>query len=540
MDFGQLKYFNEDANEKSKKTRIFIGADADCKNASIVKDILQESLKRLCLEADVVTAGSWGYHEIEPVLFIEKPPGAGMLYKLYKPGDAAGLIEDVLTGGKPRPELALSVSGGEEEAGLSRPREVPLVNLQKRIALRNCGMVDPREIVHYVGRGGFRGWAECLQKSPVAVINRLQETGLRGRGGAGFFTADKWKICREAAGAEKYVVCNAVDGDPESNTARLLLEGDPYSVLEGVLIGAYATGAAHCIIAVSAQFSTGISRLRAAIDQANENKLIGKNILDSDFSTDIEVRTVPRSIVMGEETALIRYIEGKQAIPYLRQSYPAEAGINGKPTLINNIETFAVIAAVFNERFPEADLKKGTKVITVLYPGKCKWTLEVPLGTTFRQVLNAADAGEIEAIQFGGPTGSFFGEDDLDTGIEYEDPGRVSAIMGSGILKLYTKGSCAVAAAAENMAFLKSQSCGKCIFCREGTYQAARILQDIVANDGRPGDLGMLSELGECMKAGSVCGFGEAAANSLLSSLRLFGKDYDAHVKQKHCLQRAE
>ncbi len=433
-----------------------------------------------------------------------------------------------------------------EIKGSPNMSELPLFDLEKRITLRNCGVIDPENINHYIMRGkGFSGLSRALELGQKGTIEEIRKSGLRGRGGAGYFTADKWQSCHDTGGSEKYVIANAVDADPRARTARILMEGDPFAVFEGLLIGAYAVGAKHAYICINRDYSTAINRINKALEQMREYSLLGEKILDSEFGCEIEIKGVESSLVAGEETALIRALQNKQMMPFLRTVYPAEKGLHDKPTLINNAETLTNVSAVL-QNSPEivsgigTEKSKGTKVITLCGEITNKYTVEVPFGATLRTLVEDIGGGtvgakEIKAVQFGGPTGSFFTGDSLDTPISYETTEAAEAIIGSGTIEVFSNDRCAVEIARDAMVYLQEESCGKCVFCREGTYQMVDILSDIFNNIGKQEDLDLISEITEGMKTGSICGLGKTAPAPVLSSMKLFPGDYEAHIKEKRC-----
>jgi NADH:ubiquinone oxidoreductase subunit F (NADH-binding) len=418
--------------------------------------------------------------------------------------------------------------------------------LEKRIALRNCGNIAPGSISDYVLRGdGYSGLSRALDKKPADVIQELRESGLRGRGGGSFPVAEKWRICRDTDADEKYIVCDTVDADPKACTAKLLLENDPHAVLEGVMLGAYAAGARYGFICVNAGNSTAIGRLDTVLKQMREYNLLGDNILDSDFSCDIEIKEIPSSLVAGEETALIRFLEGRQMMPYMRPPYPAVSGLQGKPTLINNVETFANVSAVFQNGAAwytdiGTERSRGTKIITLTGSVVNRCVVEVPFGATLREIVGDIGGGVIngngiKAVRVGGPTGLFFSEEQLDIPVDFDTIAEAGGIVGSGTIEVFESNTCAVEMARDAVAYLQAESCGKCVFCREGSYQMADILNDICGNQGKAGDIDLLNEIARGMKEGSICGLGRTAPNPVLSSLGLFRGDYDAHISGKGC-----
>ena len=528
------------------RSRVYVGPSADDSAAAGLFDRFQAEIEKRGMKATVIKTGSSGYDDLEPLVTIEKPGEPALLYNNVTLPAASELVRDYLTNGNPRPDLALCSIGSEKIDNIPHFSNLPLFNLQNRIALRNCGTIDPDTINHYILRGqGYSGLSKALQKNPLDVIDELRRSGLRGRGGAGYLTADKWKACHDAEGGEKYVACNALDADPRARTARLLLESDPHSVLEGLLIAAYAVGASRCIVFVNAEHGPSTKRLSKALEQMREYGLLGSPILDSTFGCEIEIKEVQASLVSGEETALLRSMEEKQPMPYVRPPYPAVHGFLGKPTLINNVETLSNVSAIFQKGSEwhsgfGTKQSKGAKVITLSGAAVHRYTVEVPFGTTLRSIVKEIGGGvskdkKVKAVQFGGPTGAYFDADSLDLRVDYETMEEAGSMIGSGTLEVFDSDSCAVEATRDILSYIQAQSCGKCVFCREGTYQMADILKDISEHEGKPQDLDLLIELGEGMKIGSICGLGRTAANPVLSSIRLFRREYETHIKEKRC-----
>jgi NADH-quinone oxidoreductase subunit F len=528
--------------------KICVSSSADNSTAAGVFKSFQKESEKSGIRAKVIATGSLGYYDLEPVVLIKKPgePDVMILYHNVTPEMASELFNDCLINDNPRPDMAFCTTGREKVSGIPHVSEMPLLNLQNRIALRNCGYTDPENVDHYIMHGkGYSGLSRALQMKPTDVIRELKKSGLRGRGGAGYFTADKWQICHDAEGDEKYAVCNAIDADPRARTARLLMESDPHSVLEGFLIGAYAVGASHGFICVNREHAQAVKTLRKALEQMRQYNLLGKDILDSNFSTEIEVKELSASLVAGEETALLCALEERQAIPYLRTNYPATGGYKNRPALVNNIETLSGVSAIFQNN-PEwgSDLgtekSRGTKVITLSGRIARKYTVEVPFGTTLRTLVQdigggVADGKDIKAVQFGGPTGAYFSGSSLDILVSYEAMEGADSIIGSGTVEVFGDDTCAVELARDAISYIQTQSCGKCVFCREGSLQMSQILADIADNRGSPRDLDLLTELGEGMKTGSICGLGQTAPAPVLSSIQLFRSDYDTHMKEKRC-----
>jgi NADH-quinone oxidoreductase subunit F len=524
--------------------KICIRSKAHDSNTASVLDSIESETNKHGIKASIITTGSFGYYDLEPILSINRPGQAAILYKNISPEIVSSLINDFFIHDNPRPDIALCNTGNAKIEGIPSSSDLPLFQLQNRIALRNCGNIDPENIDHYIQRGGYSGLSRALQMNQIDIIEELRKAGLRGRG-SGCFTVDKWNICHDAEAAEKYIICNAVDADPQAFTARLLLDSDPHSVLEGMLIGAYAVGASRCIVYLDAGHDVAISGLKKVFEQMREYSLLGDNILDSTFSAEIELREVTASLVSGEETAILRFMEGRQAMPYVRPTYPSADEFDGKPTLINNLETLSSVSAIFQngaEWFSNIGTakSKGTKVITLSGDITHRYTVEVPFGTTLLGIVEnigggVPDGKAVKAVQLGGPTGALFAADSLDVPVDYESMGQLGSIIGSGTLKVFDSDSCAVEMTRDITSYIHTQSCGKCVFCREGSLQLSDILQDIAECKGKPQDLDLLVELGEAMKTGCICSIGQTAANPVLSSIKLFHSDYDAHIREQRC-----
>lgn len=516
-------------------TKIYVSSSISNVNARDVLDTFQAEAKEKDLKSVVIQTGSFGYYDLEPIVRIEKPGQSSVLYKNVNPEKVSELVEDYLINDNPRQDIPIPTE--------THP---PLFDLENRIALRNCGYIEPENVNHYILLGqGYSGLSKALKLPQEGVIEEVKKSGLRGRGGAGFDTAKKWHINQNAEKGDRYVVCNAIDADRLSKTAQLLLESDPHSVIEGMLIGAYAIGAAKCIICVNKEYNSAIQSLGKAIDQLKEYNLIGNNILDTPFHCDLEIKEVDTSLVSGEETALLCSMEGKQVMPYIRPPFPSAKGFEGKPTVINNIETLANVSAIFQNGavwFTRVGTKesKGTKVITLSGDVTNSYTVEVEFGTDISDILNKIGHGvpegkTIKAVQLGGPTGAYFPVDSLDISIDYETILKADSIIGSGTIEVLTNDSCAVEICRNLISYIHSQSCGKCVFCREGTYQISDILNDIVEKSAGPEVFDILIELGETMKTGCICGLGRTAPNPVLSSIRLFRDEYDLHIREKMC-----
>jgi len=419
---------------------------------------------------------------------------------------------------------------------------------QVRIALRNCGDIDPGNINHYIGRGGYSGLVRALKMAPEEVIVEVGKSGLRERGGDGFPTGKKWRLSFDAPGSEKVVICNAAEGDPDSLTARTLLEGDPHSVLEGMVIGAYATGAGLGYVFVNAEDALAIVRLKTALKQMEDHRFLGDHILDSNVSFHVDVRETPVNLACGDETFLINTMEGKKTLPFVCSSRPPISGLGGKPALIHQAETWAHVSA-FMEKGAEwyagfgAEQSRGTKVFTlsgkVMHPG----LIEVPMGAALREIVYDIGGGipgdkALKAMQIGGPTGGYLPASSLDLPVDYEHLSAAGTLMGSGSILVIDGDACIVDQAKCSLSFIQNESCGKCVFCREGTMQMAEILTDITEGRGKTHDIDLLLELGEGLKLGAQCDLGRTAPNPVLTAIRYFREELEAHIKERRCQAR--
>jgi NADH:ubiquinone oxidoreductase subunit F (NADH-binding)/NAD-dependent dihydropyrimidine dehydrogenase PreA subunit len=417
---------------------------------------------------------------------------------------------------------------------------------QLRIALRNCGVIDPENLDDYLFVRGFEALARVLSGiKSEAVIAEIKKSGLRGRGGAGFGTGLKWELVAREKSDQKYVICNADEGDPGAFMDRSIIEGDPFTVLEGMAIAGYAVGSDKGIVYIRAEYPLAIKRLEIAIEAARKANLLGKNILGSKFSFDIEIRLGAGAFVCGEETALMQSIEGHRGMPRPRPPYPSASGLFGKPTLINNVETWASVPVVIVEGADwfasvGTEKSKGTKVFALA--GKITNTglVEVAMGTTLRHVIYDIGGGipggkELKAVQTGGPSGGCIPIELIDTPIDYDSLGKIGSIMGSGGMIVIDKDSCMVSIAKFFLEFTQSESCGKCTPCREGTKRMLEILTRITEGNGREGDIEKLERLGNMIKKASLCGLGQSAPNPVLSTIKYFRNEYEDHIKNKKC-----
>ena len=417
---------------------------------------------------------------------------------------------------------------------------------QQRIVLRNCGVIDPANLDEYCARDGYRALAKILtQMTPAQVIELISDAGLRGRGGAGFPTGTKWRLAQATKDPHKYVVCNADEGDPGAFMDRSVLEGDPHSVLEGMAIAAYAIGASHGYVYVRAEYPEAVRRLRQGIAQATGHGCLGANILGTGFHFEVALKEGAGAFVCGEETALIASIEGKRGMPRVRPPFPVESGLWGHPTCINNVETLAnvpwiVLHGADAFKVCGTSGSKGTKVFALAGKVRRGGLVEVPMGTSINEVINEIGGGTVsgrafKAVQMGGPSGGCIPARLGDTPIDYKQLTASGAIMGSGGMVVMDESTCMVDVARFFLSFTQNESCGKCTFCRIGTKRMLEILERICAGQGRIEDLNLLAELGEQIKASSLCGLGQTAPNPVLTTLRYFLEEYQVHIADKRC-----
>ena len=532
---------------KSTSPVIFIGT-ATCGRAAgadTVLEAINAALERHKIKANITQVGCLGLCYAEPLVDIIKPGRPRIHYGNLTPELAAQLVEEYLVNDNPHPDLALGTTGNGRLPDIPDLYELPVLKPQVRIALRNCGLIDPENINHYIARGGYRGLTRALEMTPEAVISEVQESGLRGRGGAGFPTGMKWGFCRKAQGEPKYIICNADEGDPGAFMDRSLLEGDPHAVLEGILIGAYAIGANEGYIYIRAEYPLAIERLQLALRQMAEYGLLGDNILGSGFSFHLKIKEGAGAFVCGEETAMIASIEGKRGMPRSRPPFPANSGLWGKPTNINNVETWANVSAIL-EKGAEwyagygTEKSKGTK--TFALAGKINRTglIEVPMGITLKEIIYGIGGGipngkRFRAVQTGGPSGGCLPESLLNLPVDYDSLTQAGSIMGSGGMIVLDEDNCIVDTARYFLTFTQTESCGKCVPCRLGTKQMLNILEDITGGKGKPEDIDLLTELSKSVKAGSLCALGGTAPNPVLTTLRYFRDEYEEHIVQKKC-----
>lgn len=488
-------------------------------------------------KVEIVDTGCQGLCARAPVLTIEP---MGIFYGRVTETDVTEIISRTILKGEIIERLCYT------EAGKRIPyiRDIPFYSKQEKIVLRNCGEIDPKNIHEYIVRDGYAAFSKVLSgMTPDDVIYEMKNSGLRGRGGAGFPTGNKWEFVKKAEGDIKYIICNGDEGDPGAFMDRAVLEGDPHSVIEGMLIGAYAIGARKGIIYVRAEYPIAVEHLKIAIEQAEILGLLGENILGSQFRFDLEIKMGAGAFVCGEETALIASIEGKRGMPRPRPPFPATSGLWGKPTNINNVETFANVPIIIlkGSEFYKAigtETSKGTKIFALAGNVKNTGLVEVPMGTTLREIVFDIGGGipgrkKFKAAQMGGPSGGCVPAQHLDLSIDYETVKEVGAIMGSGGLIVMDDSASMVEIARYFMEFCQDESCGKCVPCRIGTRRMLDILTRITKGEGKEEDISLLKELAEVTKTASLCGLGQTAANPVLSTVRYYLNEYEELINKK-------
>jgi len=522
------------------KARIVVG-EGSCGLAAGAGEVFTALEKRLSPETDASLSitGCVGACFLEPI--VDVYDGQGALHRCVHvtPENADTIVSAVETGDYSL--LNEIVIQPEDESFLTK---------QTRIALRHCGIINPESIDDYLAADGYDALEKVLKTmSPEDVIEVIKTSGLAGRGGAGFPTWFKWNAARQSPGDEKYLICNADEGDPGAFMDRAVIESDPHNLIEGMLIGAYAIGAKEAVVYVRAEYPLAIVRLTEAIRQARERGYLGEHILGSDFCCDIRIKAGAGAFVCGEETALIESLEGNRGMPRLKPPFPAAEGYWRKPSNINNVETFANVAWIINnggEAFAAmgTENSKGTKVFAVT--GKvCRGGLvEIPMGMTLRDVIfgiagGIRDGHEFKAVQLGGPSGGCIPAELLDTVIDYKSLSATGAIMGSGGMVVMDDTTCMVGIAKFFLDFTTKESCGKCVHCRIGTKRLGEILNRIVNGEGKEGDVELLEELCNTVKAGALCGLGQSAPNPVLTTIKYFRHEYDAHIRDHKCPAKA-
>jgi NADH:ubiquinone oxidoreductase subunit F (NADH-binding)/(2Fe-2S) ferredoxin len=512
-------------------------------NSFSVKAALEKELasRQLQEEVQVVTTGCNGFCANGPIVVV-KPDG--IFYQFLKAEDVPRLVEEHCLKGRPVPELMYTPAKNAQP--IPKMSDIPFFGKQRLIALSNRGLIDPENIDEYIALGGYRALSKALlEMSPEGIIAEIKASGLRGRGGAGFPTGRKWELARAVSGEEKYVICNGDEGDPGAFMDRSIVESDPHCVLEGMTIGARAIGASHGFIYIRAEYPLALERLAQALEQSRAYGLLGEDILGSGFDFDITVSKGAGAFVCGEETSLIGSLEGLLPEPRVRPPYPAQSGYRGKPTNINNVETWANVPHIINQGaqwFASVGTEtcKGTKVFSLV--GKIRNTglVEVPMGISLREIVFDIGGGipggkKFKAVQTGGPSGGCLPESLLDLPVDYESLTKAGSIMGSGGMIVMDEETCMVEVARYFVGFTQEESCGKCPPCREGTWHMLKILERITQGQGQEGDIELLEKLALRIKDTALCGLGNTAPNPVLTTIRYFRNEYEAHIRDKRC-----
>jgi len=553
LEIKDLEKIKDKTKKETYKAHLMICAGTGCISAKayVIKDLLEKEIQKKGLEKDfaVVQTGCNGFCAQGPIVVVQPE---GIFYQKIAENDVPLIVEEHLIKGTPVKKLMYTVYGSKNP--IPKMEDIPFFKTQQLIALRNRGMIDPENIEHYISRDGYTALAKALTKmKPDEIILEIKKSALRGRGGGGFPAGVKWETCKKAPGDKKYIVCNADEGDPGAFMDRSIIEGDPHSVIEGMLIGAYAIGAQEGYIYVRMEYPLAIKRFKKAVEQAKEYGLIGKNILGSGFDFDIEVRRGAGAFVCGESTALMASLEGRVGEPRAKYIHTVEHGLHNMPTCLNNVETWANIPIIINKGYKwftsigTGDVSenpwggsKGTKVFSLAGKVHNTGLVEVPMGIPLREMIFNIGGGipkgrKFKAVQTGGPSGGFIPENLLNTPLDFDKLTELGSMMGSGGMVILDETDCMVNCAKYFVEFLKKESCGKCTPCREGLRNMHAVLEKISKGDGTEEDLKYLEDLSFFMIDSSLCALGGSAPNPVLSSLKYFREEYEAHVKNHKC-----
>ena len=507
-----------------------------------LKDVLEAELEKHQLQDEirVVPTGCQGFCAQGPIVLV-KPDD--IFYQLLEEKDVPRLVEEHFLKGRPVEDFMYKPDESADVVPLIS--EIGFFKKQQLIALANRGIIDPENIDEYIAREGYKALAKALTMEPDDIIREMKESGLRGRGGAGFLTGQKWEFARNAPGDDKYIICNADEGDPGAFMDRSVVESDPHAVLEGMAIGAYAVGAKTGFVYIRDEYPLATSRIGLAIERAKEYGLLGEDILGTGFDFDVVVNRGAGAFVCGEETSLINSLEGKLPEPRVRPPYPANSGYQGKPTNINNVETWANVRHIINrgaEWFSSigTETSKGTKVFSLVGKVNNTGLVEVPMGITLREMVFDIGGGipngkKFKAVQTGGPSGGCIPDSLLELAIDYESLKKVGSIVGSGGMIVMDEDNCMVEVARYFLSFTQQESCGKCPPCREGTLHMLNILTDITNGNGKEGDIELLEQMATRISEASLCALGQTAPNPVLTTIKHFRDEYEAHIKEHRC-----
>ena len=555
----QVQKKRPEGGDSIGEIRLGLGSCCVARGSGRLNEALQQALSETGIRAVVKRVGCVGMCYQTPLLEVVLPDDRSFLYAQVQPEDAKGILmrhfkvpklsrrisgvvsrtlDSMLVGQRPEPVTRYSVDVRDGEVA-------DFLGKQKHIATEHCGDIDPVDIDEYLVHGGFQALQKCVKElSPEQVISQIEHSGLRGRGGAGYLTHLKWSAVRSQKSDKKYVVCNGDEGDPGAFMDRMMMESYPYRIIEGLTIAAHTVGAREGYLYIRAEYPLALQRMSEAIDRCRERGFIGDNILGTDFSLNLKIIAGAGAFVCGEETALMASIEGRRGMPRLRPPYPAETGLWSKPTLINNVETYAAVPWIIRNGADElaalgTSSSKGTKVFALAGKVARGGLIEVPMGISVREVIEDIGGGigggkQLKAVQIGGPSGGCVPAELTDVPVDYEELTNVGAMMGSGGLVVLDESDCMVDIARYFLEFTQNQSCGKCTFCRIGTRRMLDILERLCGGDGKKGDIEELEHLAEIVKKGSLCGLGGTAPNPVLSTIKYFRHEYEAHL-QKRC-----
>jgi NADH-quinone oxidoreductase subunit F/NADP-reducing hydrogenase subunit HndC len=536
------KLFNKD-----RQVLICRGTGCESQKAKAIYTALETEVKKngLAKKIEVKFTGCHGFCQQGPTVMIEPQ---GTFYCQVTPGDIPEIVETDLKNGDIVERLLFVDKKSKPKKSVQNYEDIDYFKPQQRVVLRNCGFINPEEIDDYLKIGGYAGIRKALAMSQKEVIEEVKLSGLRGRGGAGFPTGVKWEFCHNSPGDQKYLICNADEGDPGAFMDRGVLEADPHSVLEGMMIGAYAIGATKSYVYVRAEYPLAYERVMIAIKQAEDRGFLGKNIFGSGFDFEIKVKLGAGAFVCGEETALMASVEGRRGMPRPRPPFPAVSGLFDKPTNINNVETFANLPVILTRGGKwfaglGTESSKGTKVFALAGKITNSGLVEIPMGTPLKTVVQDIGGGipnrrKFKAAQTGGPSGGAIPAVNFDIPIDYEHLAEVGSIMGSGGLIITDETTCMVDMAKFFLSFTQKESCGKCVPCRLGTKKMLEILADISKGQATLDDFQLLQELAEDIKVGSLCGLGQTAPNPVLSAIKYFKDEYEAHILDQECPAR--
>jgi NADH-quinone oxidoreductase subunit F len=537
------KSLQKKEDKAARTVRVCIGTGCAAKGARKLYELFLQAAEKSGEDIKVTAkcVGCHGFCEKGPIVVIE--PG-GIFYQQVEEPDVAEIFRETVLGARVIDRLLYEDPKTGKKA--QKAEKIPFYKIQQRIVLAGNGSIDPTKITDYIAGGGYNALAKAISSmTPEEVIAQVELAGLRGRGGGGFATARKWTSCRQAKGSNKYVICNGDEGDPGAFMDRSIMEGNPHSVIEGMLIGAYAIGSQHGYIYVRNEYPLAVEHLQVAISQAEDLGLLGKNILGSSFSFDIRINRGGGAFVCGESTALMASLEGRPGEPRAKYVHTVESGFKGKPTNLNNVETWANVPQIINRGGKwfagiGTEKSKGTKVFSLVGKVVNTGLVEVPMGITLRQIIDQIGGGipdnkQFKAVQTGGPSGGCIPAEHLDTRVDFDELTKLGSMMGSGGMIVMDEDTCMVRVAKYFTGFLQNESCGKCTPCREGLAQMLYIIDRITDGEGQPGDVERLEQLATLLEGTALCALGKTAANPVISTIRYFRDEYSAHINEKRC-----